>query len=1570
MPLSIHQQQMDEHPTYYHGAGQSSTSTSDGEKPFWIAEPLLFQSESHIPQNTVNMASHRGKCLSLDDYTVAIICPLGVEFTAVQIMLDHEHDSPVQQKDTGRYILGDIQGHNVVIACPGSRGIAVAAATITRLTETFKSIHLRLLVGIGGGVPSPDNDIRLGDVVVGVPTSEQAAVIQYDMVKEKVTGTERIGSLKAPGSQWLSILTYMQSKHDINGRNQVQEYISMALQQNPNLSTTYQRPPSATDILFPHDYEHQVPKFSRSSFPCCSGCDRQKQIVRGPRTTDSDGVAVWYGLIASGNRLIKDATKRDEVSRDLPGVLCFEMEAAGFLNDHSGVVIRGISDYCDSHKNKIWQPYAAAAAAGFAKAMLSTTPPLQRMETRQIPDHHHHGFKECLRWLRAAGISDPEDDKIRIETENVLLPSAYSWFLRNKSFSAWRGDHGPRLILIKGGAGKGKTTMVTGLVNELSKCSYPRPGVVAYHFCQNTESRLNHSLSAIGSLIYRLIKSKKSLITPLMNEFDITDKMAIQDRRTVFRLWRVLNEMLESFPNQNVYFLIDALDESIVNAGYGSDFQLGQLLGLIKGDSAAGKLKGRWLLTSQPRTELDMMMIDVPGHEALIVDFDESAHHQVSQGVANYIDSKISEFKCCWPSLTGTQLDQLRDFLREKSEGTFLWVALACRELKRRATWETSGILNEILNNMPSGLWPLYRQMIEKVRADEDARQIISTVLLAQRRLHLKELAIINGMDQELLSFPEILSKRVTNCSPLLVVRNHFVYFIHSSAKEYLSSQTSVRIFDVNAKKEHGKIVSRSLQGMSRMLRKDICNLRTPGIFRDEIGQDQMKILLPIRYPCCFWVYHLSHACHRYDQEIGLYDGGNVHIFLQNHLLHWLEALSILGEISKGEESVKRLDLMLQGLKVQLKNSLAAVPPERWLKISLKRAEYHVPSNLALVMLVWYVYVIISVVAWVTYRRSQKRTNLLILVADTKYFIQRFRAILETAPLQIYSSALIFSSDRSAIRRLFSTEEEKYISCITFGSMPNGTVTDPRHLDGHEDLIPGVAFSPDNKLLVSGSHDGSMRLWDVECGTAIDVLECWDDEIEAVAFDSDGLRLAGGSTTGTLYIFDIKNRKNVTAETVTTNKILTVAFSPDGRYLACGSKNGEISLWDTDTNDLSWELDNSGNGVRVVEFAPSGNILASGLDDGTIRLWDVQQGKECFELMGHSKKVETLAFSRKYRLLASGSYDKTIRIWDIQTATELQCFHEHTSWIMTLRFTLDSEELLSGSMDGTVRRWVATSSNAAKKRPSSPHKDRKGSAPLYRAAEKSKKHLLRLCDEETSKALESIHGTYIADRLFAAAISPDGQSVAVGCPDRTVMVWDITSQQSLTGHSSWVEQVAFSPSGHLLATGAHGGNVRLWDTTTGKLEGDFHDLKTCVDDVYFTEDGNYLVGKARNSKQRWEIRGNHHTAETHIVEETPKNDKNELKEFGIDRSHSWVFYGDERVLLLPPDRKSLGFGQKGNMLAHGHRSGLVTLLKLDLKALEAVLGRGTTRSDTNADDKGKEMTDMSVWEEDGYCSLD
>ncbi|KAH7169486.1 hypothetical protein DER46DRAFT_698966 [Fusarium sp. MPI-SDFR-AT-0072] len=297
-------------------------------------------------------------CLNPGEYTVGWICALPSELQAARAMLDERHRMLQGQPkhDSNNYVLGRIKQHNTVIANLPFYGTDRAAVVANNMQSTFPRLRFVLMVGIGGGVHSNQNDIRLGDIVVSYPDGQGGGVIQYDLGREETSEFRRVGHLNAPPNKVIKIV----------------EDTTRGIKE-PMSEWTY--PDTERNVLFQSTFNHIEGNHD------CNQCIKMAvptDIVQF-RDRQTTYPRIFYGNIGSGNTVMKSAIKRDLISRK-DNVICFEMEAAGIMHTFPCLVIRGISDYADSHKNKAWQPYAAVVAAAYAKRLL------QRISTQAVEE--------------------------------------------------------------------------------------------------------------------------------------------------------------------------------------------------------------------------------------------------------------------------------------------------------------------------------------------------------------------------------------------------------------------------------------------------------------------------------------------------------------------------------------------------------------------------------------------------------------------------------------------------------------------------------------------------------------------------------------------------------------------------------------------------------------------------------------------------------------------------------------------------------------------------------------------------------------------------------------------------------------------------------------------------------------------------------------------------------------------------------------------------------------------------------------------------------------------------------
>ncbi|KAH7184065.1 nucleoside phosphorylase domain-containing protein, partial [Fusarium oxysporum] len=303
-------------------------------------------------------------------FEIAIICALPLEADAVEALFDHhwdDEDPPFDKElgDPNAYSTGVIGRHNVVLSYMPGMGIANAAAVASNCGKSFPDVKLALVVGVCGVAPFKLNkdEIVLGDVIVS------DGIVQYDFGRQLPDHLIRkdtlLDSLGRPNQEIRGVLAKLRSlRHHRQLSDKIVEYLEV-LRQEPELRAEYPGVPK--DRLFDASYRHTIDRKSCEQLGCNGELvSRSRLETAGVRPTP----AVHFGLMASGNSVMKSGKDRDRIAA-AEGVIAFEMEGAGVWDSFPCIVIKGACDYADSHKNKDWQRYAAATAAACAKAFLS-----------------------------------------------------------------------------------------------------------------------------------------------------------------------------------------------------------------------------------------------------------------------------------------------------------------------------------------------------------------------------------------------------------------------------------------------------------------------------------------------------------------------------------------------------------------------------------------------------------------------------------------------------------------------------------------------------------------------------------------------------------------------------------------------------------------------------------------------------------------------------------------------------------------------------------------------------------------------------------------------------------------------------------------------------------------------------------------------------------------------------------------------------------------------------------------------------------------------------------------------
>jgi hypothetical protein len=274
--------------------------------------------------------------------------------------------------------------------------------------------------------------------------------------------------------------------------------------------------------------------------------------------------------------------------------------------------------------------------------------------------------------------------------------------------------------------------------------------------------------------------------------------------------------------------------------------------------------------------------------------------------------------KHCVSQLPNLQDDEdlqahVQDVMRLKANGTFLWVSLVVKELKKAESWEAEQILDE----MPSGLEKVFGRMLKQVQQlergnPELCRLVLSTATTAYRPLRLGELGMLSGLPRQISDKPQSVARIVSLCGSFLTIREGQVYIIHQSAKEFLSNKAFSSFFPYEIKQVHHTMFLRSLNTLSQTLRRDMYKLDHPGFPIDRVEQPERDPLAAAWYSCVYWVDHLHDCDPTRNATNDIQNGGSVDKFLRRSYLYWLEALSLCKSMSDGVFSMAKLEALIQ----------------------------------------------------------------------------------------------------------------------------------------------------------------------------------------------------------------------------------------------------------------------------------------------------------------------------------------------------------------------------------------------------------------------------------------------------------------------------------------------------------------------------------------------------------------------------------------------------------------------------------------------------------------------------------
>ena len=762
---------------------------------------------------------------------------------------------------------------------------------------------------------------------------------------------------------------------------------------------------------------------------------------------------------------------------------------------------------------------------------------------------------------------------------------------------------------------------------------------IAYFFCQGTNHQLRKASFVLQGLIFSLLSQQPRLLDCVREDIDLASKEIFQDLNGWAALCRIFGRLIKEI--EDGYQTVYLIVD-------GLDECLEDRRHLLEWIARLSSPSIRLLISSR---NWPLIEDGLSGATRKVLLHLELNDRSILAAVDSYIDHKVMELEMAKGLGSGLR-EAVRRHLKSHSNNTFLWVALVCKELCREDThsWEVL----KLVEKFPSGLNELYNTMARHVLASKDATiclQVLSIQALAYRPLTIAELFSIADLDDDIIE--SSLHKVVGLCGSFLMVKTGTIYFVHQSAKDYLIKSIPESLFPQGLPDAgHRTMAIQLIQALEKTLRENMYQLPSPGSRIDNIIVPSPHPLDGIRYACVYWADHLVDAGLVKKQDFEHVD--LVRQFLEKYLLHWFEALSLLKSLGLG---IKVLENMLSLLQTS--------PGE--------------PTGGGSVQ------------------------ALQDFVCDALKFLRYHMVGIGTAPLQVYTSALIFSPTSSLVRQAFLRKPEWLPISPTGKSQWDSAGL--QTLEGHTGIIKWVTFAPNGKYLASGAEDDdTTRIWDTTTGECLKTLKGHGSGVRSIAFSPNCECLASSSENGTIRIWSTVTGICLQTLEYPTGGCVIVAFLDDRNIISIDAHT-KVYSWDTATGQRvchrtapgrDWTVDYlflSNSGERAAwarKHISHDNIM-------TIEVVDTVAGQYYKTPWSKTERVMSMAFNGKYVAIYSRLYNTEhlyatvfFKIWNLATCecmtlpciTELKC--------RALALSPDNEYIGAETMGGLCEYNIAT----------------------------------------------------------------------------------------------------------------------------------------------------------------------------------------------------------------------------------------------------------------------------------------
>ncbi|KAG8850919.1 hypothetical protein FRB96_009552 [Tulasnella sp. 330] len=748
------------------------------------------------------------------------------------------------------------------------------------------------------------------------------------------------------------------------------------------------------------------------------------------------------------------------------------------------------------------------------------------------------------------------------------------------------------------------------------------------------------------------------------------------------------------------------------------------------------------------------------------------------------------------------------------------------------------------------------------------------------------------------------------------------IRFIHKSFEDHIADgfRCDTR-FLINTAHFNRVITIRCLTCPS--LERNICKL-DPSKLNSEIddlhNRIQESVPAELQYACAQWPKHVSREPPGDDGIQVLLDR-----FAHIHLLHWVEVVSLLG---KAEEAIGLVDLVVSWLQAKpiIKSSeLAELADASTSGIS----HHHVHSNGKMLpvniyrRLASYATSYSTIIYTDNHRHnmamtlesfeqpSPKATPLspepsaptephtpittLLLLQELKCFVHEFMVPISTSSSHIYISALLFTPAHSPLFHIYGHMLEGRLS-VRRGRLQRWSTPDDHGVRieadedppvlSHANDVGCVAWSPNGKTIVSGSHDHTVRRWDASTGKPIgEALKGHTGPVWDVAWSPDGKTFVSASWDHTLRLWDASAGQLVGEPFKGhTKAVHSVAWSPDGNKIVSGSEDGTVQLWTASTQapiETLWKKQHKA--VLSVAWSPNGYSIALGCSDGVVRLFAASSAELIGEMTtDQDDSVWHVAWSHDSQMIVSACQDETIHIWDVLSNERIgKVLRGHANPVKCVAWSPNGKTIVSGSWGDSLLLWDVSTQ-----------------APIG----------------------EPLHGH--TSSVYSVAWSPDGKTIVSGSRDRSLRFWDASTGEPIRFGQRWpdshthsVYRIAFSSDTQYIASASADGTVRVWDVKTGALAQRPANQPLQVSSLGFSVDGNYVIAEDGEVQTIWDIAGGGHEL---AVGPPVRSAEDPMSVLTIDMGGWLLDAGGKRMFWIPvvlrPVKKWGRVLVKGNIL--------------------------------------------------------